>query len=95
MFDVVDGDLHQMLAAKQLGKTKWAPEIQSKTVLIQSLAGKDMHLLVQKKAKYAGKDILEVWCNDIFLATAAGTSKASQNLCTFSSGVLSICRLMM
>lgn len=60
MFDIIDGDLSHLLAARRLDRKNKAPGMPSKPVLIQSLAGKHIHLLVQKKHKYKGEDVLKV-----------------------------------
>jgi len=60
MFDIIDGDLGQLLATRRLERKNKAPGMPSKPVLIQSLAGKHIHLLVQKKDQYKGQDVLKV-----------------------------------
>lgn len=61
MFDIIDGDLRTVMAARRTERGKTAPQLPSKPVLIQSLAGKHSHLLLRKKEKYRGQNVLAVW----------------------------------
>lgn len=60
MFDIIDGDLNRLLGLRRMERTTRVPGLPTKPVLIQSLAGQHTHLLVQKKEKYKGQDVLQV-----------------------------------